>query len=373
MATDTTSSVPTTTQPGPDLVGLRAALRRAATHEAQDDSFLTVYLDFRPEAHGERPYARADLVLVRDRLDQIIEAVPEHTPARRSLDADRLRLNGFLDEASRSAEGVAVFACSGASAWETVTLDVPFDTDVAAGRFADLYQLALAIDADAPAVIAVADSTSCRLFTRRLGRLVERGGPDDDPQEHRRHEQGGWSQASFQRHIDEQDRRFAARISEWITRMADTEHAQAVVIAAEERTSAVLLPQLPDRVRALLVDVRHISMHATRDKVESEVGPLLDALAVHRSAAVADRALAGHTAAELGVVRVERVRAMLATGAVAELVIDQASGPLVGRWDRAALVRSAVLTDAAITFPREHEGLLAAGGVAATLRYRPPT
>jgi hypothetical protein len=114
-------------------------------------------------------------------------------------------------------------------------------------------------------------------------------------------------------------------------------------------------------------------MHATRDEVESEVGPLLDALTAQRSAEVADRALAGHTAGELGVAGVEPVRAMLAAGAVAELVIDRASAAGIGRWDRAALVRSAVLTDATITLPREHEDLLAAGGVAATLRYRPST
>jgi peptide chain release factor subunit 1 len=373
MTTETTSRVPPTTRLGPDLVELMASMRRVAKFESANDSFLSVYLDFRPEAHGERPYARADLVLIRDRLDEIVSGLAAHAPARRSLEADRLRLNTFLDAVAPSSEGVAAFACSGVSAWETVELGTPFETDLAAGRFANLYQLMLAIDAEAPAIIALADSTSCRLFTRRRGTLVERGGPEDDPQEHRRHDQGGWSQARFQRHIDEQDRRFAARVAEWLTGLADAQHAQTVLIAADDRTSAVLLPQLPDRVRALLVDVRHISMHATRDEVEAEVGPLLDALTAQRATSIADRALAGHQAKALGVAGVEPVRAMLAAGAVAELVIDQASGTLVGRWDRAALVRSAVLTDATITFPRGHEGLLAGGGVAATLRYRPAT
>jgi peptide chain release factor subunit 1 len=220
-------------------------------------------------------------------------------------------------------------------------------------------------------VVALADTTSCRLFTRRHGALFERGGPDDDPQEHRRHDQGGWAQARFQRHIDEQDRRFAERVAEWITGLVDAQRATAIVVAADERASAVLLPQLPDRVRALLVDVRHISMHATRDAVEAEVGPLLDALAANRASEAADRALAGHKAVELGVAGIGGVRRMLTVGAVGTLVIEQRAALEMDRWDRAGLVRSAVLTDASITMPREHDGLRAAGGVAAILRFRP--
>ena len=347
-------------------------MRRAAQPEAPDDRVLSVYVDFRPEAHGERPYARADLVVIRDRLDDVIDGLHAHDPARRSLEADRERLRAFLDDLPRSVEGVAVVACDSAGLWVDAILAAPFQTDLAAGRIADLYQLAVAADAETPAVVALVDSTSCRLFTRRHGMLVERGGPDDDPQEHRRHDQGGWSQARYQRHIDEQDRRYAGRVAEWITGLADGQRAQTVVIAADERMSPVLMAELPDRVRGLLVDVRHISMHATRDEVEAEVSPLIDALAWERAAATADRALAGHDAGQLGAAGVEPVRTMLAAGAVSTLVIDQASGGRLDRWDRAALVRSAVSTDATITFPRDHQQLLAAGGVGAILRFRPP-
>jgi peptide chain release factor subunit 1 len=370
MTTDT-PNVPPTTRPSPDIADLRASMRRSAEHEVPDASMLSLYLDFRPEAHGERPYARAGLVVARDRLDEVIDEMPAHDPARRSLEADRRRLLAFLDDLPRSVEGVAVFAAQSRGAWESVSLAAPFETDVANGPIADLYQLARAIDAESPAVIALANTTSCRLFTRRHGALFERGGPDDDPREHRRHDQGGWSQANFQRHIDEQDRRFAERVAEWVTGLVDAQRATAVLVAADERTSAVLVPRLPDRVRALLVDIRHISMHATRDEVEAEVGPLLDALTADRASRVADRALAGHQSGELGVAGIERVRGMLAAGAVSELVVEQRAAAAMDRWDRAELVRSAVLTDASIAMPREHDALRAAEGVAATLRFRP--
>ena len=363
--------IPPTTRLAPDVADLRAVMRRAANHEVATPSILTVYLDNRPESHGERPYARAEQVTVREELTRIIDEMPAHDPARLSLEDDRRRFFACLDEVPRDVEGVVVFAAAADDLWETAALAAPFATDVVAGTYADLYQLAVAADAQIGSVVAIADSSSCRLFTHRRGRLRELGGPEDDPEEHRRHDQGGWSQAQFQRHIDEQDRRFTERVANEITRIADREHATAIVVAADERTSSVLVPQLPDRTRAILIDIRRISMHATIDEVAAEVGPLLDAVAADRAADAAHRALAGHTAHELGIAGVEPTRRILAAGAVDTLVIDEAAARGLDRWVRADLVRAAVATDATIRFPRDHEGLRGAGGVGATLRYRP--
>jgi stalled ribosome rescue protein Dom34 len=249
----------------------------------------------------------------------------------------------------------------------------PFRTDAAAGPIADLYQLSALAGADGPAVVAVVDIHTCRLFVRRRGDLVERHGPEEPPDEHRRHEQGGWSQARYQRHVDEQDRRFARVAAEAIDRLAERERAVAVIIGAEERASSVLLPALPERTRALVVDVRHISMHATADEVEAEVEPLLAALDEDRARQAADRALAGATAGELGLIGVRAVERALEAGAVAELVLDASRAQELDRWERARLVRGAILTDAGVVVVHDHGELSAGDGVAATLRFRPPT
>jgi hypothetical protein len=340
--------------------------------ESAEIPVLTAYVDLRPEAHGERPGARAELIAIRNRLDEIAEVHHAHTPARRSLDADRQRLDGLLGEVPPDVEGLAVFACSAAGLWEAIVAAEPFETDAAAGPIADLYQLAQLADADDPAVVALVDIHSTRLFVRRRGDLVERRGPEEPPEEHRRHDQGGWSQARYQRHVDEQDRRFARVASDAIERLVERERAVAVVIGAEERASGVLLPSLSERTRALVVDVRHISMHATVDDVEREIEPLLAELDDDRARHTADRALAGAAAGALGAVGVREVERALDAGAVADLVLAAGRAGELDRWQRAGLIRRAILTNARVEIVRDHDALSATDGVAATLRFRPP-
>lgn len=368
-----TPAIAQSTLLSPDAAALRATMRRLAEAESDDVPILTAYVDVRPQAHGERPAARAELVALRHRLDDIVGRHAAHSPSRQSLDADRQRLEQLLeDERLTDAEGVAIFAASGLGLWEAIRAQQPFETDVDAGRIADLYPLARLATEDAGAVVALVDTNTCRLLTWRRGALVERPGPDEAPDEHRRHDQGGWSQARYQRHVDEQDRRFAQRAAQAITVLVEAEHAVAVVVGAEERTSSVLLPQLPDSIRALLADVRHISMRASRDEVEEEVGPLLATLFEERAREAAERATAGHGAGSLGILGATGVSASLDAGAVSELVFDAETASAMERWERADLVRRALLTDADVVVALAARSLADHGGVGAKLRFRPP-
>ncbi|MGH2428960.1 MAG: Vms1/Ankzf1 family peptidyl-tRNA hydrolase [Candidatus Limnocylindria bacterium] len=367
-----TPTIPPTSELGPQAERRRATMRRVAEAEPDEVLILSAYVDIRPEAHGERPAARAELIELRHRLDDAIhEHEPAHSPARVSLEADRRRLEAALEsDDARQAEGIAVFAADGIGLWEVVASAQPFETDVAAGGIGDLYALACQADAGEPAVIALADSHVCRLFTWQGGSLEELPRLDEPTEEHQRHDQGGWAQARYQRHIDEQDRRFASRAADAMARLAERERASAIVLGADERTSGVVLGELPERTRALVTDVLHIGMRAGRDEIEAEVGPLLAALAERRAEDAADRSVAGHNAGELGVLGIAPVRAALASGAVAELVFEPSAAAGMDRWDRAALVRQAVLTDARVVAAHDHAELRRHDGVGATLRFR---
>jgi peptide chain release factor subunit 1 len=365
-----TPTIPTTTELGPDARVLREQLRRVAEAESPEAPILSVYLDLRPEAHGERPAERPQLTALRDHLEELLEQHPAHSTARRSIEADRRRLERLLDgDETRALEGLAAFACDAIGLWEWAPSAEAFDMVVSAGRIADLFWLASLADADVPAIVVLTDTSSSRFFVVRRGALRERIGPEDDVEEHRRHDQGGWSQARFQRHVDEQDRRFAKRVADEIARLAGREHATAVVVCGEERATSALLGELGDRERAMLLDIVHLDMHVGRDAVEAAVLPRIRATREERAAEVAERALAGHRAGALGVLGIDPVRRMLEQGAVAELVIDTAAD--LDHELRAELVRQAILTDARVVIVHEHQALQSAGGIGATLRFRP--
>ena len=358
-----------TTKLGPDQALLRATMRRLADATSPDAPILSLYLDTRPEAHGGRPGERNELIVVRDRLNVLGEALELRSDARASFDADRTRIEELLDsEELDQTDGVAVFSCDRIGLWEAIGAQTPFDTQVSAGPTAELFQLARLLDDQVSAVIAVVDTNTCRLFVTRRGALVERSGPDESPAEHTRHDTGGWSQARFQRHVDMQDKRFAQEAAAAIDRLVEREKPAHVILAGDERAISFLDPELPERVRPLVEHVARIDMRASLEDVREEIIPLLGALEEADGMAAADRAVAGWRAGDLGVVGVDDTMAALEMGQVDELIIDES---IEADEDlRAELIRQASATDAHVEVVRDHPELASHDGVAATLRYR---
>ena len=363
------TSTPTTTKLGPDQALLRDLLRRLAEAESTEAPILSAYIDVRPEAHGERPAARTELTVLQSRLEEVASSHDAHSTARESVDADRERIAGVLDgEDLRGVAGVAIFACDRIGLWESLSAHVAFDTQVSAGPTADLFQLARLLDDQVSAVVAVVDTNTCRFFVTRRGGLTERSGPDEEPDEHRRHRSGGWSQARYQRHIDMQDKRFAKEAAQALERLITRERPAHVLLAGDERAIVVLDAELSAGVRPLVEHVARIEMRATAEEVREEIVPILSALEEADGQEAADRAIAGWSAGALGTVGIDGTAAALEAGQVDELIIDETAE--LDDDLRNELIRQASLTDASVEIVREHAALRRHDGVAATLRFR---
>ena len=359
---------PKTTKPGPDQAFLRGLMRRLAEATSTEAPILSCYLDVRPEAHGERPAERNELTIVRNRLDAI--AADHDTDARESIDADRARIDALLEDADQlaGADGMAIFACDRIGLWEVAGTQIAFDTEVSAGPTADLFQLAKLLDDQVSAVVAVVDTNTCRLFVTRRGGLAERSGPDEDPSEHRRHQAGGWSQARFQRHVDMQDKRFAKEAADAILRLVRREKPAHVILAGDERSIPTLDGELSEEVRPLVGHVARLDVRASLEEVGEEVFPILAALEEADAQTVAERAIAGWRAGDLGVVGLNATMAALDAGQVDELVLDETVE--IDPDLRGELIRQASLIDARVEVVADQPEIARHEGVAATLRFR---
>ena len=115
------TATPTTTKLGPDQARLRDLMRRLAEATSTEAPILSLYIDVRPEAHGERPGERNELTVVTDRLNEIAGTLEPHADARESFDADRRRIEQLLEsEDLNDTDGVAVFACQRIGLWEPI-------------------------------------------------------------------------------------------------------------------------------------------------------------------------------------------------------------------------------------------------------------
>jgi peptide chain release factor subunit 1 len=351
---------------------MRPLLRRlAALAPSSDAPFLSIYLDVRPEATGERPALRSGEIILRDRLRDIRRTYLPRGAALDSFDADAARINAWVqDEMSSSAEGVAIFACDARGVWEVEEVGEPFENQVTAAEAPDLYQLARLDDEFETTLAAVVDTNTARIFLYRHGVLSEQPGIDDDPTHYQKRQVGGWTQAKYQRHIDNHRRDFTKEIGRAITAAVNREAARHIVLAGDPPSITPLMDQLAPESIDKVRDIVRLDLRANRNEVLAKLEPVMREVEARSGAEAIDRVVAEVRRGRLSATGADDVSQALEFGQVDELLIDDNAE--LGEGVRASLVRRAVATDATIETVSGSSALLALGGVAALLRYELP-
>ena len=348
---------------------IRAALRRLAELQrgeqpetqggAQDgaraSTVVSAYLDLRPE--DGNPQVRSGLVVLRDTLrdgdagDDLLDTITAHVE------------NELLPEA----RGAAVFAADGTIV-ETVVTGGQIADDVRLDERARLLPLARLADTEG-VLVALADTNTLRIFALRGGELIETGLLDDDSAEYTAHAQGGWSQARFQRHIEENREAFADLAAQALEGMATIEDASVLIICADEVAAPLLRDALSKRLADMHRATLRLGIRASYDEIAELVMPEIERIRAEDARDAAERAIGAAKADGMGIYGAEATRRALELGQVSELLLD--SGPDAMLQDETAedLVHLAALTDARVRFV-EHEMLRQNDGVAGFLRFR---
>jgi hypothetical protein len=341
-------------------------LRRLAEREPGELPLLSVYLDRRRPGDATDPAVREARTVLRGRLDEISEAVPKHGPARDSFAADHDRIEALLSGIAQQHErGVAVFACDGEGLFETLLSWSPFEVRIEAGSSAFLLPLARLADHD-PALVALADTNSLRLFVSQPERLEELPSIDDDPDDYSRVRVGPSSQAEH--HVDEHRRDFARRAADLVAATAAREEAERLVLAGVDAAVTALRERLPKAVAERVRETVHVAPN-THGEIEAGVLPAIAKLEADDARDSADRLLGMVASDGAGAAGIESTARALEAGQGLELLVDEGGPASEAAIER--LVHLAARVGTPITFVRDHTALQEAGGVGALLRYRP--
>jgi hypothetical protein len=346
-------------------------LQRLLEIEAGEPPIVSVYLDMRPHATGENPALRADLVTLKDRLREIEKTFWPRGPAFDSFQADAARIEQFIvGEFSTETHGLAIFACSGRGMFETLETGTPFETQVTVAPAPNLFQLARLLDDQETSLVALVDTNTTRLFVTRWGHLEEVDGPNDkNTKFYRKRAMGGWSQARYQRRIDNFRADFAKEAAAAIEQLVTEEGVVRVLLAGDEVAIPLLRAALSPQVSALLHDeVLRLDMRTPPDDIKRQIAPLLAQAEQEADHALADQLLAAVRSSGLGVAGLEATHQALEFGQVDTLLLAQEAE--LDEETRSDLVRRAAQTSASVEIVAGHEGLQHVGGVGALLRYR---
>ncbi len=200
---------------------------------------------------------------------------------RRALRADFERLREyFASEFDRAGVlGAAVFAAGLENVWTPIELTEPVGDDVKVGRDFYVAPLVRLLGESDGAIVAVVGREQGRLYRLQAGRLEELAARFDE--QPRRHDQGGWSQARYQRHIDELALGHLRLVADELGRQVRRLHAPEVVVVGAEETRAEFLELLPGDVRSSVVGTTQAEAHASRSELY-QAAPVLDRVRAER-------------------------------------------------------------------------------------------
>jgi len=343
---------------------LATQLDRLAAFEACPFPIISLYLNLQADQNGKdrfEPFLRKELA---DR----IRTYGASSPERQSLEQDAGKIQKYVEALEPSVNGLALFACSGIDLFEAIPLAAPIDQHrLSVSNIPHLYPLARVLDEYPRYLALLADTHSARIFVFAAN-AVEKTDRVENPKT-KHHKKGGWSQARYQRHVENDHLQHAKEVVDTVARIVRDEKIDKIVFAGDEVILPTLREQLPKDIAERVVDVLKLDVKTPEhDVLASTIAALREKDAEGDRERV-DELIGAYRANGLACVGVEATRKALERGQVDELVITAKPDNLTE--DTAdELVVKARQTSAKIRFIEDTSVLAPVGGVGAFLRYK---
>jgi peptide chain release factor subunit 1 len=208
---------------------------------------------------------------------------------REALRTDVEELQSFFErEFDRDgASGVAVFASGLDSVWRVLPLSEPVPDAVRVGGELHIAPLVSLVGRSDGALVAHVGREQGRLFRLAAGRLTEVVDRSDEVPG--RHDQGGWSQSRFRRHIENLARGHLRAVARELDRSFRALGRPQLVLVCGDETRAELAGLLSAEVAAAVVGWAQVEAHASVGELEAAVLPLLEASRAGRESETIER------------------------------------------------------------------------------------
>lgn len=293
-------------------------LDRLLAFEATTLPVISLYLNAQADDRGRSSF---DSFLRRELIPRA-KTYPSGSPERQSFDQDVGKISKFLDDdVDVSANGIAVFACAGADLFETIQLNAPLEENyLYVYNQPHLYHLTR-LDDEYPRYAALlTDANTARIFVFGLGETIE--AEQVKGKKVQRVKVGGWSQARYQRRVDNAHSNHAKEAIEALDRIAAQENVRHVILAGDSEMTSLLQEQMPKHLAAKLVDVMKIDLKASEQEIFAATLERMREEDAKTDVEKVERLLREFRARGLALAGPDAVLEALANGQVDELLIS---------------------------------------------------
>jgi len=266
------------------------ALRELAGFRSERGCAFSLYLDLDPSSTPTPADAETRLRSLLARAEKQFangggRAHDEKVAVGRDLERIRQWWSGEFDR--DGARGVAIFVSSTDRFWRVLPLPRAVPDDVYLGRELRLTPLVdLAGDGDG-SFVAFVNRERGQVFQLRGGRLQEV--VDRTEEQPGQHDQGGWSQARFRRHIEKLVAEHLKKVGGEIDKRVRRSRGPQLVIVAPEELRSEIGDALSAEARESIVGWASAEAHATPGELLEVARPHLERARVARVGAALER------------------------------------------------------------------------------------
>jgi peptide chain release factor subunit 1 len=253
-------------------------LRDLAGFEAEKGCAISLYLGLDPTLTPTPGDATTRLHSLLD------EAAKGENANRRDLTHDqrvglRTDFERIRDFYSREferdgAHGLAIFSSGLDNIWRTLPLTEVVPDEVKVGRTLYLAPLVPLVGRGEGALVLVVGRERGHFYRLRGGRLQELA--DHTEEQPGQHDQGGWSQARYQRHIETLVREHLQEVVEALDRLVRRLRAVQVVVISTDETRAEFEELLTHEAGGAVVGWTTAEAHATPAELLELASPVLE-------------------------------------------------------------------------------------------------
>jgi peptide chain release factor subunit 1 len=253
-------------------------LRDLATFRAENGCAISLYLDLDPSVSptaGDVD-SRVNALLEQILRSEIANRAQLTHEQKQGLRDDVARLRAFFesDFSREGSHGYAVYSAGLDNVWQPLPLSERVPDLVKVGRTFYLAPLVPLIGRGDGVLVAFVGRERGTLYRLRGGRLEELANEFDE--QPGRHDQGGWSQARYQRHIEKLVQDHLKDVAATLERSLRRLRRPRVVVVASEETRAELEEELSSEVKEAIIGWASAEAHANPAQLLRTVEPLLE-------------------------------------------------------------------------------------------------
>jgi peptide chain release factor subunit 1 len=237
--------------PATDRNEVLSILKQLARTDDDGAPVVSLFLDTAWDDQSKRDAVR---VFVKSRLKHALSLYDGPEEGRESLATDAERITSHVREliapnSASSDRGTAVFASHGRGLWRVLGTPLPFELQLVVRQVPYVMPLARLVDEYQSALVCQVDSRSARIVEMVFGGVAGQT-TIDHPDVPGRHQQGGWSQMRYQRHIDWAREQHVRDVADAFVKLADKDPTARLFVSGPTEPLAELRAAFPKRIGA---------------------------------------------------------------------------------------------------------------------------